>query len=66
MLKIEVIKFEAQDIITASTASTAVCSCTMDDFRDHHSWNEETWEWVDIGHSGCAASSHPNCVQPEE
>ena len=49
MLKIEVIKFEAQDVITASTAT---CICGPND-GELHSKNGT--------HSPCPAEEHPDC-----
>ena len=53
MLKIEVIKFEAQDVITASTAAPVECICAGNEDMNRH---QETGD-----HSPCPATEHPNC-----
>lgn len=53
MLKIEVIKFEAQDVITASVAE---CTCEKNAIH----FDKETQSW---NHGDCKAESHPNCIQ---
>ena len=53
MLKIEVIKFEAQDVITASVAE---CTCPKN--AVHYDWRTQTWD-----HGDCKAESHPHCVE---
>jgi hypothetical protein len=64
MLKIEVIKFEAQDIITSSVAAPdapvedvepAECICPKN--ADHFDELTETWN-----HGDCQAESHPHCI----
>ena len=59
MLKIEVIKFEAMDVITASDAAPveAVCSCP-DDRNADGSYNEAAGR--------CEAAGHPGCNYPAE
>ena len=52
MLKIEVIRFEAEDVITASVEQECICEGS-NDARMHALW----------GHHGtCPATEHPNCV----
>lgn len=54
MLKIEVIRFDAQDVITAS--ATAECICKPGDGN---------WHWQNVAvedHGDCPASEHPNCT----
>ena len=53
MLNIEIIKFEAQDVITASTA----CVCDPNDCY----WSEtDSGEPIFVHSNNCTASSH-NC-----
>ena len=52
MLKIEVIKFEAMDVITPSTAE---CICPKN--ADHYDEATKTWN-----HGNCQAERHPNCI----
>ena len=65
MLKIEVIKFEAQDVITASNAGPveAVCSCP-DDRNADGSRNEAADRCNAAGHPGCnyQGDEPHNCV----
>ena len=62
MLKIEVIKFEAQDVITASTAK---CVCSDDTWYHHEDYNNGVANH-NFGDVKCNADSHPNCWQPTE
>lgn len=62
MLKIEVIKFEAQDVITSSVA----CICSDDTWYHHGSYYEDGVANHTNGDVQCPADSHPNCWQPEE
>ena len=62
MLKIEVIKFEAQDVITASVA----CVCSNDTWYHHEGYHEDGVANHNVGDVKCNAESHPNCYQPEE
>ena len=39
MLNIEIIKFEAQDVITASTAAPVECICSDDTWYHHENYN---------------------------
>jgi hypothetical protein len=55
MLKIEVIKFEAQDVITASVAAPAECICPKN--ADHFDEMTQTWN-----HGDCQAERHPHCI----
>ena len=61
MLKIQVIKFEAMDVITASNAGPvedakpAECICPKN--ADHFDELTETWN-----HGNCKAESHPHCI----
>ena len=59
MLKIEVIKFEAMDVITASTpevGDTVECICGEGDGNWH-------WQNVEVpDHGDCTANEHPNCT----
>lgn len=53
MLKIEVIKFEAQDVITSSVAK---CICKAGDGN---------WHWQNVAvedHGDCPATEHPTCT----
>ena len=64
MLKIEVIKFEAQDVITSSVA----CVCSDDTWYHGAGYlNSETGETTTEDHTRgtikCYADSHPNCYQ---
>ena len=61
MLKIEGIKFEAQDVITASVA------CVFsDDTWYHHEGYHNGVANHNYGDVKCNADSHPNCWQPTE
>ena len=67
MLKIEVIKFEAQDVITASVA----CICSDDTWYHgagylDQSTGETTTEDHTRGSIKCPADSHPNCYKSTE
>ena len=60
MLKIEVIKFEAMDVITASIAAPeedkpVECICPKN--ADHYDERTKTWD-----HGNCQAERHPNCI----
>lgn len=61
MLKIEVIKFEAMDVITASTAATVEepkCICpTREDLIDAPS-NNDYYYCDQNNHPGCKAEEH--------
>ena len=57
MLKIEVIKFEAQDVITASTAAPEEVECICPKNADHYDEMTETWN-----HGNCQAERHPPCI----
>ena len=50
-LNVEVVKFEAQDVITASVAAP-VCTCQPGDIHPIG------------GHDGCQADQHINCEEP--
>ena len=52
MLKIEVIKFEAQDVITTSVAE---CICGKNEI--HYDPDTKTWN-----HGNCQAERHPHCI----
>lgn len=67
MLKIEVIKFEAQDVITSSVA----CICSDDTwYHGEGYYNSSTGEITKEDHTRgtvkCYADSHPNCYKPGE
>ena len=74
MLKIEVIKFEAQDVITASVAAPVECICGSDTW--YHSANAlihgpNGAEPAGIedhtrGSVKCYADSHPDCGEGGE
>jgi len=51
-LNVEVVKFEAQDVITASVA----CICQPGDGNAH--WQNQNV----IDHGNCPATDHPNCT----
>ena len=54
-LNIEVVKFEAQDVITASVAAPE-CICRPGDGNRH-------WQNVNVeNHGACQADKHPNCT----
>ena len=55
MLKIEVIRFEAEDVITASVEQPAECTCP-DDRKADGSYNEAAGR--------CEAAGHPGCDYP--
>ena len=59
MLKIEVLKFEAQDIITSSIPVACICGKGECDPEDNHSLYKEG-----AGLIYCPASVHTGC--PEE
>lgn len=68
MLKIEVIKFEAQDVITASTAAPVECICSDDTWYHGAGYldqatGETTTEDHTRGTIKCPADSHPNCYK---
>lgn len=67
MLKIEVIKFEAQDVITSSVA----CVCSNDTWYHGEGYliqgtNDVTTEDHTRGDVKCYADSHPNCYKSIE
>ena len=67
MLKIEVIKFEAQDVITSSVA----CVCSDDTWYHGEGYliqgtNDVTTEDHTRGDVKCYADSHPNCYKSTE
>ena len=54
MLKIDVIKFEAQDVVTTSVAEITCC-CSEDCY-----WDETGYSWHHIGcNNNCKAEEHP-------
>ena len=55
MLKIEVIKFEAMDVITASNPKAPECICPKN--ADHFDEMTQTWN-----HGDCQAERHPHCI----
>ena len=57
MLKIEVIKFEAQDVITASTAAPAECICDSHDI--HYTFDDNQMPVYD--HGDCQYEGTHNC-----
>ena len=65
MLKIEVIKFEAMDVITASVAAPEVdapaeetpAECICPKNADHYDEMTKTWN-----HGDCQAERHPHCI----
>ena len=63
MLKIEVIKFEATDVITASVAAPEVdaeekpAECICPKNADHYDEMTQTWNNGD-----CQAERHPHCM----
>ena len=64
MLKIEVVKFEAQDVITASVAAPD-CICSSDTYTAHMLYGKGDHTYTDVNMSDvpkCPASSHPYCV----
>jgi len=70
MLKIEVIKFEAQDVITASVAAPTAPKCICSDDTWYHGagyliqgTNDLTTEDHTRGTIKCYADSHPNCYK---
>ena len=69
MLKIEVIKFEAQDVITASTAAPteapeeAKCTCSAND-EHYHFANDEVGNLY-YDHEGCTYEGEHNCREYE-
>ena len=70
MLKIEVIKFEAMDVITASVAAPeedkpAECICSNETWYHHEGYNNGVANH-NFGDVKCNADSHPNCWQPTE
>lgn len=61
MLNIEIIKFEAQDVITASTAAPAKCTCPD---ANNGQQREAAYECRMSGHPGCefeGSSEAHNC-----
>ena len=56
MLKIEVIKFEAQDVITASTA---VCTCSPND--KHYYFENWSNDSLYYDHGDCTYEGEHNC-----
>ena len=65
MLKIEVIKFEAMDVITASTAAPeeAKCTCSANDEHYHFANDEVGTLYYD--HEGCTYEGEHNCREYE-
>ena len=68
MLNIEIIKFEAQDVITASTAAPVECICSDDTWYHGAGYldqatGETTVEDHTRGSIKCYADSHPNCYK---
>jgi len=55
MLKIEVIRFEAEDVITASVEQPAECICSATTYEWHAKGTDHTLD------PACPASEHPNC-----
>ena len=62
MLKIEVIKFEAQDVITSSIA----CVCNSNCWTHHENYSDDRVADHTRGDVKCYADSHPNCYKPGE
>ena len=54
-LNVEVVKFEAQDVITASVAAPP-CICQPGDGNSH--WQNQNV----VDHGACQADTHPNCT----
>ena len=66
MLKIEVIKFEAQDVITTSIAApTEAPKCTCDSEEYHRYYNQETkehyWDHGNCPMTGKIDNNEHNC-----
>lgn len=66
-VKVEVVKFEAQDVITASVA----CICTPYDYSLHSRYQDHTRITDNAGNPSagqhaCYAETHPNCVEPTD
>ena len=71
MLKIEVIKFEAQDVITTSIADPVECICSHDTWYHGAGYFDQTTGGTTVedhtrGTIKCYADSHPNCYQSVE
>ena len=66
MLKIEVIKFEAQDVITASVAAPVEqkCTCSANDTHYHFADDEVGTLYYD--HGDCTYEGEHNCRKYQE
>ena len=66
MLKIEVIKFEAMDVITASNAGPAEAQCTCNSDESHRYYDAETkehyWNHGNCPMTGKIDNNAHNCV----
>lgn len=66
-LNVEVVRFEAQDVITASVAAPVKCTCSIDTRQEHNIWvvDESGNTVIDVDHTRgnnpCYAEEHPNC-----
>ena len=66
-VNVEVVKFEAQDVITASVAE-CTCNQTRDAASHYGTWNQGIVDHTnrDFGAEPCYADEHPNCVKPAD
>ena len=62
MLNIEVIKFEAQDVITASCICGKANFCGGPEGGDHYAYFEKADGQID--HTICPADTHTDCKNP--
>jgi len=65
MLKIEVIKFEAQDIITASTPAPDEAKCTCSPNDRHYHFKDYSNDSLYYDHGDCTYEGNHNCVKYE-
>ena len=60
-LNVEVVKFEAQDVITASVAAPVRCTCPTEDemyIKVQENQNIDFYYCDKQGHPGCEAEDH--------
>ena len=63
MLKIEVIKFEAMDVITASTAAPEEAKCTCSPNDRHYHFKDYSNDSLYYDHGDCTYEGDHNCVK---
>ena len=66
MLKIEVIKFEAMDVITASTAAPEEAKCTCSANDEHYHFANDDVGTLYYDHEDCTYEGDHNCRKYQE